>query len=87
MEALLHPMDESSDSRLATASRWTRVTDDGHFLALLLSAWHTWEYSYYHILDWEIFLGDLSNSQTDFCSELLVNSLLATASVSGYPHN
>jgi len=82
LETILRPLEESSDSRLATAVRWTQVTDDGQFLTLLLSAWHTWEYSYYHIFDWDIFLDDLSNGQTDFCSELLVNALLATASVS-----
>jgi hypothetical protein len=83
-EALVRPMDESSDPRLATASQWTKVTGDKHFLALLLSAWHTWEYSYYHILDWNIFLEDMSKGRTDFCSELLVNALLATASVSDF---
>ncbi|KAF2685363.1 hypothetical protein K458DRAFT_23460 [Lentithecium fluviatile CBS 122367] len=73
-------MEEPSDCRLAAARSWTKVTDDSHFLAGLLSAWHTWEYIYYHFFDWDIFLDDLSNNRTDFCSELLVNALLATAS-------
>lgn len=47
-----------------------------------MSLWHKWEYSYYHYLDWDIFLDDLSSMRTDFCSELLVNAILASASVS-----
>ena len=35
-----------------------------------------------HYLDWDIFLDEMSNGGTYFCSELLVNSLLASASVS-----
>ena len=47
-----------------------------------MTLWHKWEFSYYHYLDWDIFLDDLSSGRTDFCSELLVNAILASASVS-----
>lgn len=87
IEVILHPtwpavMDCSLDPRLRATGNWTKVTNDTHFLVLLMSAWHTWEYRFYHFLDWDLFLDDLSTGRTDFCSELLVNAVLATASVS-----
>lgn len=58
------------------------MSKDTQFLTLLMTLWYKWEYTYYHYLDWDLFLDDLSTGRTDFCSELLVNALLATASVS-----
>ncbi|KAF1969721.1 hypothetical protein BU23DRAFT_651917 [Bimuria novae-zelandiae CBS 107.79] len=81
IEALLHPEnDDSSDPRLGAIANWTSVSKDTQVLAMFMTLWHKWEYSYYHYLDWDIFLDDLSSGNTDFCSELLVNALLATAS-------
>ncbi|KAF9737088.1 C6 transcription factor [Paraphaeosphaeria minitans] len=81
IDSLLHPKTRApSDPRLAHISSWTPVTKDTRFLALLMTLWHKWEYSYYHYLDWDIFLDDLSSGRTDFCSELLVNAVLASAS-------
>ncbi|KAJ4293412.1 hypothetical protein N0V90_008695 [Kalmusia sp. IMI 367209] len=81
IEALLHPAtDGSSDPRLKATHNWTTITKDSRFLTLLMTLWHKWEYSYYHYLDWDIFLDDLASGRSDFCSELLVNALLASAS-------
>jgi len=83
IEALLHPAsDNTFDPRLEALKNWTTVTKDSYFLSLLMTLWHKWEYSYYHYLDWELFLDDLSSGRTDFCSELLVNAVLASAGVS-----
>ncbi|CAI6295676.1 unnamed protein product [Periconia digitata] len=72
-------LDQSPDPRLDSIKSWTSVTKDNHLLSLLFSSWHTWEYSYFHFFDWDIFLDDLSCGKSDFCSELLVNAVLATA--------
>lgn len=82
-EAPLHTgRDGFSDVRLQTLANWTSVSKDSQFLALLMNLWYKWDYTYYHFLDWDIFLDDLSSGATDFCSELLVNAILACASVS-----
>ncbi|KAF2113856.1 hypothetical protein BDV96DRAFT_118510 [Lophiotrema nucula] len=71
---------ESADSRLDAARYWTSVTSDRNIIVSLMTAWHTWEYKYFHFLDWDIFLEDLVARRNDFCSDLLVNALLASAS-------
>jgi hypothetical protein len=70
---------ETSDSRLAAAKSWTRVRTDEGMLSHLMSLWHTWEYTYWHFLDWDLFLDDMSSGQTNFCSALLVNAMLSSA--------
>jgi len=71
-----------ADPRLGSVKNWTTGTHDNHFLILLMKAWYTWEYKYYHFLDWDIFLDDMASGRTDFCSKLLVNAILASGSVS-----
>ncbi|KAF2626280.1 hypothetical protein BU25DRAFT_440684 [Macroventuria anomochaeta] len=71
--------DLAADPRLGFVSNWTRVTDDTGFLAHLFTIWTEREYVYYHFLDREAFLADLSCGRSDFCSELLVNIVLASA--------
>ncbi|KAF1954077.1 hypothetical protein CC80DRAFT_536957 [Byssothecium circinans] len=73
-------LEQPIDPRLAATSNWTSVTDDKHLLSLLMLAWYKWEYSYYHFLDWDLFLDGLLDGKNGFCSELLVNAILATAS-------
>lgn len=51
----------------------------------LLSCWTKCEHNYYHYLDRDSFFDDMASGRTDFCSELLVNALLASACVS-YDH-
>lgn len=85
IEALLHPTphpvvdDLLADPRLASARNWTTVTNDADLLISILSSWTAQEYSYYHYLDRDAFLDDMASSRADFCSELLVNALLASA--------
>ncbi|KAF2021291.1 hypothetical protein BU24DRAFT_18465 [Aaosphaeria arxii CBS 175.79] len=69
-----------ADVRLHSARNWTNATDDTNLLVHLMSAWHRWEYRFYHFLDWEIFLDDMASGRTDFCSRLLVNAMMASAS-------
>lgn len=88
IEAILHTPstaaadDMAADPRLGLVGDWTRVTDDTGFLAHLVTIWTEREYIYYHFLDRDAFLADLSSRRSDFCSELLVNVLLASACVS-----
>jgi hypothetical protein len=88
LEAILHPVlhaagdDTTPDPRLRSAREWTSVTSDTRILVSILSAWTTREYSYYHYLDRDAFLDDMAGGRWDFCSELLVNALLASACVS-----
>lgn len=88
IEAILHTPssaavdDMAADPRLGYVGNWTRVTDDAGFLAHLFTIWTEREYVYYHFLDREAFLADLSCGRGDFCSELLVNAVLASACVS-----
>jgi hypothetical protein len=86
LHAMLHsPREpELSDPRLGATRRWTSVTDNADFLSLIMSAWYKWEYSYHHFLDWDTFLDDLSDGKNDFCSEFLVNAVLASGCVSDF---
>lgn len=65
------------------AKPWTEVTDDDHFVSHLVSLYFTWEHAACHIIDRELFLEDMKKGQLDSqcCSPLLVNALLATACV------
>jgi hypothetical protein len=88
LEAILHPAphpvvdDPNPDPRLGSAQGWTSVTSDTQLLTTILSTWTTREYSYYHYLDRDAFLDDMAGGRSDFCSELLVNALLASGCVS-----
>ncbi|KAF1996448.1 hypothetical protein P154DRAFT_320031 [Amniculicola lignicola CBS 123094] len=79
LSAVIH---ESTDPRLGSARHWTKVTDDTHVVIHLMSAWYKSENSYWHFLDWNILLDDMASTTGphEFCSELLVNALLASAS-------
>ena len=65
------------------AKPWTKVTEDDHFVSHLVSLYFTWEHAACHIIDRELFLDDMKSGQLDSqcCSPLLVNALLATACV------
>ncbi|KAH7079542.1 hypothetical protein FB567DRAFT_124351 [Paraphoma chrysanthemicola] len=85
IEAILHSPTNGTikrsqlDSRLASARDWTAVTNDADLLESILATWTTDEYSFYHYLDRNAFLDDMASGRSDFCSELLVNALLASA--------
>ena len=90
IEAILHTPpnaaadDLAAEPRLGYVSNWTRVSEDQGFLAHLFTIWTEREYVYYHFLDRESLLADMSCGRNDFCSELLVNAVLASACVSTY---
>jgi len=68
------------------AKPWTDVTDDEHFVSHLVSLYFTWEHAACHIIDRELFLEDMKSGRLDSqsCSPLLVNALLATACVGAH---
>ncbi|KAF2191960.1 hypothetical protein K469DRAFT_555285 [Zopfia rhizophila CBS 207.26] len=84
IEAILHDHKSaiklnSPDPKLGSAKHWTTATNDESLLSHLMSVWYTWEYTYFHFFDWNIFLDDMVTGRTEFCSKLLVNALLASA--------
>jgi hypothetical protein len=68
------------------AKPWTDVTDDEHFVSHLVSLYFTWEHAAWHIIDREPFLEDMKSGRLDSqsCSPLLVNAMLATACVGAH---
>lgn len=74
--------DLAAEPRLGYVSNWTQVSEDQGFLAHLFTIWTEREYVYYHFLDREALLADMSCDRNDFCSELLVNTVLVSACVS-----
>lgn len=63
---------------------WTITTDDDHLVSSLISLYFTWHHPLMRVVDQEMFLRDMSAGDlaSDFCSPVLVNSILAVASVS-----
>lgn len=66
----------------AKLSRWTAVCKDDAFLRDLLGIWFRCEYSFTSAIQKDYFLDDMASMRTDFCSELLVNAVLAYCCVS-----
>jgi hypothetical protein len=68
------------------AKPWTVVIDDEHFVSHLVSLYFTWEHATCHIIDRELFLEDMKSGRLDSqcCSPLLVNALLAAACVGAH---
>lgn len=62
---------------------WTAVTKDDHIVSHLISLYFTWDHPLLQVLDQEMFLEHMSTKETDpnCCTSLLVNSILAVASV------
>jgi hypothetical protein len=71
------------------ARPWTEVTDDCHFVSHLVSLYFTWDHPCAQYLDQKIFIDHMIRGDTSsqFCTPLLVNSLLSMACVcdSEYP--
>ncbi|KAH1610268.1 hypothetical protein KXV55_006288 [Aspergillus fumigatus] len=65
------------------AKPWTSVTDDGQLVSHLVSLYFTWDNPLLQILDQKVFLEHMKarNTDSEFCTPLLVNSVLAMASV------
>ncbi|EPS39219.1 hypothetical protein H072_6971 [Dactylellina haptotyla CBS 200.50] len=62
------------------AKTWTTVTDDDVLISYLLSSYITWEVNTTPCVDMEIFLAAMEVGDNNFCSPLLVNSILAQGS-------
>lgn len=62
-------------------SRWTSVETDDELLRALLRAYFLYDYANYTCFQKDIFLQAMRDSDTRFCSPLLVNAVLAEACV------
>ncbi|KAF2186137.1 hypothetical protein K469DRAFT_726495 [Zopfia rhizophila CBS 207.26] len=71
------------DARLNSAtlkiSNWTSISSDEKFLRKLLETYFLFEYPFYPFFHKDIFLDDMIAGRHDFCSSLLVNTILASA--------
>ena len=65
------------------ARPWTEVTDDNDFVSHLVSLYFTWDHPCAQFLDQGIFIDHMKRADagSQFCTPLLVNSLLSMASV------
>ncbi|KAJ5963790.1 Transcription factor [Penicillium vulpinum] len=64
------------------AKPWTTVTDDDYLVSHLVSLYFTWDHPCSQFLDQRIFLEHMrrGDRRSEFCTPLLVNSLLSMAS-------
>ena len=74
---------EMVDSRLASArpSQWTTVCADDKLMTGILAVYFRAEYSFVSPFQKDYFLEDMAAQKSRFCSSLLVNAMLAYASV------
>jgi hypothetical protein len=71
------------DARLesVSASRWTNVPCSDKLFRELLQIYLLWDYHHFGIFQKDYLLDDMVAGKEQFCSPLLVNAILATASV------
>ncbi|KAK6496945.1 hypothetical protein TWF481_001926 [Arthrobotrys musiformis] len=76
------------------AAPWTTVTDDNELVSHLISSYATWDGNALHFFDMDIFLEGMEKRDHNFCSSILVNSILAMAchfsnriAIRADPHN
>ncbi|KAK1148658.1 hypothetical protein N8T08_008543 [Aspergillus melleus] len=64
------------------AKPWTRVTEDEQLVSHLISLYFTWDHPLSQLIDQRMFIEHMNKGDTnsEFCSPLLVNSVLAMAS-------
>lgn len=67
------------------AQPWTEITEDDSDVSHLLSIYLTWQQHCYPVFDQEILIRELTARQVSsrYCSQFLVNALLALACVRG----
>ncbi|KAI1521557.1 c6 transcription protein [Pyrenophora tritici-repentis] len=65
--------------QLLRPSRWTSVSADDVFLTQLLEAYLLYEFPLWPCFHKDHFLDDMTAVRTDYCSPLLVNSILTAA--------
>ncbi|KAL4888977.1 hypothetical protein BDV59DRAFT_210620 [Aspergillus ambiguus] len=68
-----------------SAKPWTAVTNDDHLVSHLISLFFTWDHPLLQVVDQGLFLDHMMKNDTEsaFCTPLLVNSILAVASCQG----
>ena len=66
----------------AKPSQWTSVSSDDGLMCKLLHAYFLHEYGWFTFFHKDLFLRDLVAGRDRFCSDLLVNALLAYSCVS-----
>lgn len=71
------------------ARPWTEVTDDDDLVSHLVSLYFTWDHPCGQFVDQGVFLDHMKRGDpnSEFCTPLLVNSLLAMASVRDPSHS
>ena len=78
-------LDESLDTPLVMlpAAPWTRITEDDLLVSRLVTIFLNYQNAYWRYLEADLFLQAMKLAQppSDFCSALLVNAVLAMASV------
>ncbi|KAK4867685.1 hypothetical protein LT330_001195 [Penicillium expansum] len=63
------------------AKPWTKITNDDYLVSHLVSLYFTWDHPCSQFLDQRIFLDHMKlRRRSEFCTPLLVNSLLSMAS-------
>ncbi|PWY73678.1 C6 transcription factor [Aspergillus heteromorphus CBS 117.55] len=62
---------------------WTTITNDDHLISHLISLYFTWDHPLLQVVDQDIFLNQMCSrdKNSECCSSLLVNSMLAVASI------
>ena len=70
---------ERSPMHHQTQEAWTRVTRDDVFVKQLLDLYFCWAHPLQVLFSKELFLDDMANGRSKYCSPLLVNALLALA--------
>jgi hypothetical protein len=63
-------------------SRWTRLTSNDALVSHLVHVYFDHQHWMCNFIDRQLFLEDFANGESNFCSAVLVNAILANASVS-----
>lgn len=78
LEQILGPCGHPSpDTGSSTDFLWTKVTGDANLIQHLLALYFCWEYPTFASLSKEHFLRDFHAGRPRYCSDMLVNALLA----------
>ena len=72
---------ERAPMYLQTSEVWTTVTADAELVDHLLNMYFCWAHPYYVVFSKELFLDDMANGRSKYCSPLMVNALLSFACV------
>lgn len=67
----------ATDHDIQHKKAWTQVTSDAALIEHLMSLYFCWEYPIFASLSQSHFLADFRSGKENYCSSLLVNSILA----------